>query len=319
MWAGGGGHPGQVTAKGGEWGRTQGCQGPSMSFGGLERLPRGDLSGSWRPRAGRERPGAVPVPLRAVKGHDRGIFSGLEDAGSAPRLSESGRRGPWPAPRLRPPGRAGRIWTFRSIFNFPGTRGWGRGGGGKYRFLPDPRSQPLSRPYSVDAGPEVSSGSVWTRRAARIPGPTLEPRSLLENLSQAEPGSPAPPRPPPPTPPPPPSPPMPSLAPHSPRPSSRQAPGAAAAGPGRARGKWGAPSPAPRGLRRGRCGGRAGPSLADAAAAAAAEPRSESAGSGAGARPAGQDALPGVGELGRRRGWGPWSPSLPCSAAGAPP
>lgn len=46
-----------------------------------------------------------------------------------------------PAQRLRLFRRAGRIWTFRSIFNFPGTRGWGWGG--KSCFLGDPRASAL--------------------------------------------------------------------------------------------------------------------------------------------------------------------------------
>lgn len=96
--------------------------------------------------------GARPGQTREPKE----VFLGLKDAGPGD--------GQCPAQRLRPPGRAGRIWTFRSIFNFPGTRGWGEGG--REILLPSgPTSFCLVSPAlglvrSVDTSPEVSSGPV---------------------------------------------------------------------------------------------------------------------------------------------------------------
>lgn len=193
----------------------------------------------------------------------------------------------WTASRTEnapPARRAGRIWTLVLFLTFPGLEfgGWGREiplplgpAGLGARPEPEPAAECRPRPGSefrvgVDAA------------AARVPGSTLEPTaSLLENLTQAEPAppGPAPARGPPPTPLPPPTPPG-----GDPSPAAREAREAGEA-------------PRFRGPGGGGAGG--GPSLADAAAAA--EPGTQSAGSRAGARPAGQDALPGVGEPGGGR------------------
>lgn len=93
------------------------------------------------------------------------ILGGLKTQGASPHLRPIQRGyggGQSPAPRLRPPGRAGRIWTLSSIFNFARTRGWGEGR--EILLPPQPTSLcPRTAPglvHSVDTSPEVSSGSV---------------------------------------------------------------------------------------------------------------------------------------------------------------
>lgn len=140
--------------------------------------------------------------------------------------------------------------------------------------------------------------------AARVPGPTLEPTtSLLENLTQAEPLPSGEPR----------REPRPEITLSSyPIPQLQGDPGvrarreAGAAGESRA---WEALAGGGAG------GGPAPPSLT---------PPPPSSGRRApaaelGARPAGQDALPGVGERGGGRAGGPGRPALPGGAALAPP
>lgn len=94
----------------------------------------------WHTPCPAKAPWGGPVPgARAVLTREPNeIFLGLQDAEPTPQRGYGS--GQCPALRLLPPGRAGRIWTFRSIFNFARTRSWGR----RREILLPPRPRGLS-------------------------------------------------------------------------------------------------------------------------------------------------------------------------------